>query len=249
MHDVFISHSSKDKAYAEALCAKLESQEIQCWIAPRNIMPGMEWGAAIIDAIESSRLMVLLLTTSADASPQIVREVERAVSKGLRIVPLRVEDIKPGKNLEYFLGTPHWLDALPPPFENHLDRIAETIKALLENRDQTGTLETPATTQIRVPAGGSLSARFQAIGIAALAILLIVGSHPATRERSRRSPRYRVVSLLHQITVPADAQLLMTLCLEWLRIVGDGVFLFAGALPIALGALRSLWKRDLSPTV
>jgi hypothetical protein len=30
--------------------------------------------------------------------------------------------------------------------------------------------------------------------------------------------------------------------------VGDVVFLLAGALPITLGALRSMWKRDLSPT-
>jgi nitric oxide reductase subunit B len=36
--------------------------------------------------------------------------------------------------------------------------------------------------------------------------------------------------------------------LEWLRMVGDMVFLIAGALPITLGALRSVWKRDLSPT-
>ena len=36
--------------------------------------------------------------------------------------------------------------------------------------------------------------------------------------------------------------------LEWLRMVGDVVFLFAGALPITLGALRSVWKRDLAPT-
>jgi len=36
--------------------------------------------------------------------------------------------------------------------------------------------------------------------------------------------------------------------LEWLRMVGDVLFLFAGALPITLGALRSMWKRDLSPT-
>jgi len=35
--------------------------------------------------------------------------------------------------------------------------------------------------------------------------------------------------------------------LEWLRLVADAVFLLAGALPIALGALRSMWKRDLSP--
>jgi nitric oxide reductase subunit B len=36
--------------------------------------------------------------------------------------------------------------------------------------------------------------------------------------------------------------------LEWLRMMGDMIFLFAGALPITLGALRSVWKRDLSPT-
>jgi nitric oxide reductase subunit B len=35
--------------------------------------------------------------------------------------------------------------------------------------------------------------------------------------------------------------------LEWLRMIGDMIFLFAGALPIALGALRSIWKRDLPP--
>jgi nitric oxide reductase subunit B len=36
--------------------------------------------------------------------------------------------------------------------------------------------------------------------------------------------------------------------LERLRIVGDMVFLVFGALPITLGALRSVWKRDLAPT-
>ena len=36
--------------------------------------------------------------------------------------------------------------------------------------------------------------------------------------------------------------------LEWLRVVGDIVFLLVGALPITLGALRGVWKRDLSPT-
>ncbi len=31
------------------------------------------------------------------------------------------------------------------------------------------------------------------------------------------------------------------------RMVGDGVFLVAGALPIAIGVLRSVWERELSP--
>ncbi len=93
----------------------------------------MDWGGSIIEAIESARVMVLVLSASADASPQILREVERAVNKSLRIVPLRIEDIKPGKNLEYFLGTPHWLDAITPPFEAHLQYLVQTIKLLIEH--------------------------------------------------------------------------------------------------------------------
>ncbi len=36
--------------------------------------------------------------------------------------------------------------------------------------------------------------------------------------------------------------------LEWLRIVADTIFLVAGALPIALGTLRSVWRRDVART-
>ena len=60
------------------------------------------------------------------------REVERAVSKGITVVPLRIEDVLPAGSLEYFLSTPHWLDAITPPFERHLDYVAETVKLLLE---------------------------------------------------------------------------------------------------------------------
>jgi len=35
--------------------------------------------------------------------------------------------------------------------------------------------------------------------------------------------------------------------LEWVRMAGDMIFLLAGAVPIALGVLRSVWKRDLVP--
>ena len=38
-HDVFISHSSKDKPIADAICANLEGTGIRCWIAPRDIAP------------------------------------------------------------------------------------------------------------------------------------------------------------------------------------------------------------------
>jgi nitric oxide reductase subunit B len=36
--------------------------------------------------------------------------------------------------------------------------------------------------------------------------------------------------------------------LEWARMAGDMVFILVGAVPIALAALRGVWKRDLLPT-
>ncbi|MGD0023456.1 MAG: toll/interleukin-1 receptor domain-containing protein [Xanthobacteraceae bacterium] len=130
--DAFISYSSRDKTAADAACAVLESAGIRCWIAPRDIRAGGEYGAAIIEAIDRCQVMVLIFSSSANDSQQISREIERAVSKGIPIVPVRIEEVVPTKSMEYFLGAIHWLDALTPPIEKHLQRLAETVKAILQ---------------------------------------------------------------------------------------------------------------------
>jgi hypothetical protein len=148
--DVFISYSVHDKLTAQAVCATLESNGIRCWIAPRDIMPGSEYGDAIVEAINQSRALVLVFSSNANQSPQIRREVERAVSKGLPIVPLRIENIAPTQSLEYFIGAVHWLDALTPPLEHHLQRLAEAVKALLRI-DSPGAAEGPVRAPIMTP--------------------------------------------------------------------------------------------------
>jgi hypothetical protein len=123
-HDVFVSYSHHDKPEADAVCATLEANRIRCWIAPRDITPGQEWGAAIVDAIQSSRVMVLVFSSHANASPQIRREVQLAVDAETVLIPFRIEDVAPTQSLKYYLGTPHWLDALTSPLEAHLERLA-----------------------------------------------------------------------------------------------------------------------------
>jgi hypothetical protein len=132
-HDVFLSYSSKDKAPADATCAVLERNGIRVWMAPRDIMPGMGWAPSIIAAINGARVMVLIFSANANASLQIEREVERAIHKGIPVVPVRVEDVMPSESLEYFISTPHWLDAFTPPMEQHLERLADAVKRLLES--------------------------------------------------------------------------------------------------------------------
>jgi hypothetical protein len=101
-------------------------------MAPRDIVPGADWGESIIDAINDARAMVLVFSSNAnDAQQQIKREVERAVNKGMPVIPFRIENVMPTKSLEYFLSTPHWLDAFTPPLDEHVRQLADSIKRLL----------------------------------------------------------------------------------------------------------------------
>lgn len=130
-HDIFISYSSKDKLTAEKICSYLEANGVRCWITPRDVLPGSNWGESIIDAINDAQAMLLVFSSNSNISEHIKREVERAVSRGKAIIPFRIEDVMPCKSLEYFISAQHWLDAYTPPLEKHLQHLAKTIKMLL----------------------------------------------------------------------------------------------------------------------
>ena len=131
-YDVFISHSSKDKAVADAVCAALEANGVRCWIAPRDIVPGRTWASSILQGISQCRAMVLVFSSSANDSKHVCREVERAVFHNIPVAPVRIQDVAPTGDLEYFLSSPHWMDALTPPFTQHLRKLAAQVRLLLE---------------------------------------------------------------------------------------------------------------------
>jgi predicted ATPase/class 3 adenylate cyclase len=144
-HDVFISYNHNDKLVADSVCASLENAGVSCWIAPRDIVPGREWGEAIVEAIRSAQVMVLIFSHDANESGQVAREVERAVHHNVVLISFRIEDLEPTGNLEYFLGIPHWLDAYTPPLEVHLQRLVQDVPTFFKESgtgdlsDKTGT--------------------------------------------------------------------------------------------------------------
>lgn len=154
-HDVFISYASPDKPVGDAVCATLEARGIRCWISPRDILPGIDRGEAVIEAINQSRVLILVFSNHANFSYEVKREVERAVHKGLAIIPLRIEDVPMSKSLEYFISVPHWLDALTPPLHKHLMSLADNVAVLLSGEKIVSPLPKPkdqTTSQIRAVA-------------------------------------------------------------------------------------------------
>ncbi len=108
---IFISHSSQDAAIAKDLCNILEANGSECFLAPRNIRPGYEYATEIIDGIDRSNVMILLLSKNSVNSPHVLREIERAVSKKVPIIVYKLEEVVLTKSYEYFLMSHQWLDA------------------------------------------------------------------------------------------------------------------------------------------
>jgi uncharacterized protein len=175
-YDVFISYAKEDKIVADAVCATLESHAVRCWIAPRDVLPGVAYGEAIIDAIRGCRIMILVFSSKSNASPHIPKEIERAVSAGVAVIPFRIEDVMPGKSLDYFIGSVHWLDALTRPLEQHLERLVQNVQTLL-SRDA-AVIEQKKSSAIAAPASSVASSPvrppwlYAALGIMALLVIV-----------------------------------------------------------------------------
>jgi adenylate cyclase len=130
-HDVFLSHAAADRAAALAVLDGLERAGIRCWIAPRDVPAGSEYGQEIVDAVKGCRVFVVIFSSNANSSPHVRREVERAVSSDRSIVPFRVENIMPTGAMEYCLGGTHWFDALTTPLDPHVANLVTTVRRLL----------------------------------------------------------------------------------------------------------------------
>ncbi|HTC65146.1 MAG TPA: toll/interleukin-1 receptor domain-containing protein, partial [Candidatus Saccharimonadales bacterium] len=131
--DVFISHAGDDASVAVEVCALLEKRGVKCWMAPRDVAAGSVWDEAILDAIESSRVFLLILSRSANQSQFVKNEVNRAFSERKPIVTFRIEDVMPGRSLQLYLARHHWTDAFPPPLAARVETLATSITALLDS--------------------------------------------------------------------------------------------------------------------
>lgn len=130
-HDVFISYSTQDKATAEAVCHALEAEGVRCWIAPRDALPGRRYQGSIVGAIRRCRAMVLVFSSGSNESAHVFREVALAGDHGKAVIPFRVEDVAMNDDLLYYIGSVHWLDALTPPLQAHVERLVSVVEGFL----------------------------------------------------------------------------------------------------------------------
>ena len=128
--DVFVSHASVDAPLATALCQHLEALGLRCWMAPRDIPPGAHYAESIIQALETCRATVLLMSAPALSSPHVLREVERTVSLRRLLMPVRLVDATAQGAMAYLLTGAQWLDLWTMDLPSLAQRLATSVRTL-----------------------------------------------------------------------------------------------------------------------
>lgn len=129
-HDVFISYSTKNKEAAQAICHVLEQNEIRCWMAPRNIPPGSDYGDVIEDAIKACKSFVVIFSETAAQSQYVKSEINIAFEEQKTIIPFRLDETPLKGQNRLILNKTHWIDAYPDYKTKFSDLVAAVALSL-----------------------------------------------------------------------------------------------------------------------
>jgi hypothetical protein len=127
---VFISYSSIDRKVAETICDAIQARGHRCWISTRDIGPGENFQEAIVKAISSAKLMILVFTSNANNSQEIKKELALAGQHQLVVIPVRVENVVPSGAFAYELATRQWIDVFNN-WEHNIAQLTAKIGTIL----------------------------------------------------------------------------------------------------------------------
>lgn len=131
---VFISHSQKDKKIAEIICSTLETEDIGCWIAPRDIPYGNDWAGEITSAIENSELFIFILSVNSNNSRQCPKEISIADNVNKPIICIKIDDTEMNPGFRYHLSMQQTFFLDISTVDKKLVSIIEAVQKKLQKR-------------------------------------------------------------------------------------------------------------------
>ena len=131
-HDVFVSYSSGDEHVVNEVLKAIETEGPRCWIAHRDIPPGVgSWAEPIVSAIASSRLVLVLLTARSISSIDVLREVTLAADEEIPLLPVSLDSTTLTPSLRYFFVASQRLELAGLGQADQLRRIVPAVTRLL----------------------------------------------------------------------------------------------------------------------
>jgi hypothetical protein len=149
--DVFICFHHEDQTAANQVVRSLETAGMRCWISSRDELPGETWAAKISRALDESKTVVFILSAKSNNSDGCKNELAIAHQKKKPIIPLRVENVYPADDLEYFLARVQRLDALSRPIDQYLDELVAAVRNSIKVKPEQPPRELPPELPLEEP--------------------------------------------------------------------------------------------------
>lgn len=132
-YDVFISYKSQSINVVKAIAHVLESENIRCWYAPRDLdnqSAGKDYDDKIVEAITNCNILVVVLSNAALTSDWVKAEVGMAQKQKKLVIPYVVSELQVENGLRMRLESKHWIDAYPNP-ERKFSLLLKNVKIFL----------------------------------------------------------------------------------------------------------------------
>lgn len=128
-HDVFISYSRKDSEIVNQICALLKENGIDFWIDKDGIYSGERFKEVIVDAIETTKVVLFVSSENSNRSPNVVKEISIAAVNDKIIVPLKLDEASYDKNISYDISS---IDHIEYSAIDFNQRLVKSLKGAIE---------------------------------------------------------------------------------------------------------------------
>lgn len=148
---VFISYSSKDRAFVDRIVRKLEEMGIYCWQAPEHIPAGSSYAKEIPKAIRECEVFLLFLSERSQDSIWVEKETDSAISERKNIIPFQIDDAPLNETFRFYLNNVQMIYYAQNP-EMAMRELEEELKYLaqpMETSDGTEANDTEATGHVQ----------------------------------------------------------------------------------------------------
>ncbi len=127
--EVFVSYSRNDKDRVLELIGRLRAAGVSVWLDTSGIDAATLWGEQIVNALESAKVLLLMVSESAVRSDNVSKEVMLVSERKGRILPVHLEPTQIPTSLKYQLAGIQHVECFNPADS---DRGAKAILRSLE---------------------------------------------------------------------------------------------------------------------
>jgi len=159
--EVFVSYSRDDAPRVLEVTEQLRAAGVSVWIDQSGIDAAAQWSEQIVDALESAKVLLLMVTEAAVHSHNVAKEVVLVSERKGHILPVHLEPTVIPSSLKYQLAGIQHVEyhrgndsaAGLKAILRALERIGVTIAPPRESKTSTASAEPAVPTAARAPAG------------------------------------------------------------------------------------------------